>query len=155
VKYLTYIQRYWALAVGILVGFAIGGGLFTFVYAKGASYLTNNPEACANCHVMGNHYAAWVKSSHRAVAVCNDCHTPHAFIPKYLVKSENGFRHSLHFTTGRYPYPLRITKGSRRVTEQACRRCHERITRAIEGAHKPGQEMSCIRCHSQVGHATR
>lgn len=154
-KHLSFIHRYWAIVVGVLVGFAIGGGLFTFVYAKGASYLTNNPAACANCHVMGNHYDAWIKSSHRSVAVCNDCHTPHAFIPKYMTKGENGFRHSLHFTTGHFPYPLQITKHSREITEQACRRCHGAITQAIEGPHQPGQEMSCIRCHSQVGHATR
>ena len=31
---------------GILT--AVGG--YTFVYAKGYSYLTNDPAACANCH---------------------------------------------------------------------------------------------------------
>ncbi len=66
------------LATTALVGVALGLGLYTFVYAKGYSYLTNDPEACANCHVMNDQYAGWVKSSHRSVAVCNDCHVPHA-----------------------------------------------------------------------------
>jgi hypothetical protein len=35
-----------------LIGAAMGLGLFTFWYAKGASYLGNDPETCANCHVM-------------------------------------------------------------------------------------------------------
>ncbi len=61
---------------GAAIGAAAAIGEYTFLYARGHSYLTNDPEACANCHVMTDHYAAWTKSSHRAVAVCNDCHTP-------------------------------------------------------------------------------
>ena len=58
-----------AAAIGIAV--AIGG--YTFIYAHGGSYLTNNPQACANCHVMEEQYRGWLKGSHRSVAVCNDC----------------------------------------------------------------------------------
>jgi len=58
--------------IGVVVGTVVGVGGFTFFYAKGASYMTDNAEACANCHVMSQHYDAWMKSSHRAVAVCND-----------------------------------------------------------------------------------
>ena len=64
------------------VGLLIGIGSFTFVYAKGYSYLTNDPRACANCHVMQDHFDAWTRSSHRSVAVCNDCHTPPGLVPK-------------------------------------------------------------------------
>ena len=60
------------IAVGIALGAAIGIGGYTFIYAKGYSYLTNDPGACANCHIMREQYDGWVKSSHRAVAVCND-----------------------------------------------------------------------------------
>ena len=55
-----------------LIANAADVGSYTFVYAKGYSYLTNDPAACANCHIMSEHFAAWTKSSHRAVAVCND-----------------------------------------------------------------------------------
>ena len=65
------------LVAGIVFGLLVGLGLYTFVYARGASYLTNDPAACANCHVMSEQYDGWLKSSHHAVAVCNDCHTPH------------------------------------------------------------------------------
>ena len=152
-KRLTAISRFWIISVGIAIGFVIGGGLFTFVYAKGASYLTNDPSACANCHIMGDHYSAWIKSSHRAVAVCNDCHTPPGFVAKYLTKADNGFWHSLHFTTGRFPDPLRIKPRNHVITERACRKCHQQIVEAIEG-HK-GEQTSCIRCHDDVGHALR
>jgi cytochrome c nitrite reductase small subunit len=120
-----------ALVVAALVGITAGLGAFTFVYARGGSYLTNDPAACANCHVMQEHFDAWAKSSHRSVAACNDCHTPHDVVGKYTVKAKNGFWHSFYFTTGRFPDPLRITEGNRRVTEEACRSCHEQITDAI------------------------
>ena len=137
-----------ASLIGILS--AVGG--YTFIYAKGYSYMTNDPAACANCHVMENHYRAWMKSSHRAVAVCNDCHTPPGLIPKYTTKAINGFNHSLAFTTGRFPEPLRITARNTAVTEKACRKCHASIVDAFEGPHLQNDPLSCIRCHSTVGH---
>ncbi|HYP29673.1 MAG TPA: NapC/NirT family cytochrome c [Blastocatellia bacterium] len=64
------------IVFGVAVGLAAGVGGYTFIYAKGYSYLTNDPAACANCHIMQDHYDGWIKSSHRSVAACNDCHTP-------------------------------------------------------------------------------
>ncbi|HET7707669.1 MAG TPA: NapC/NirT family cytochrome c, partial [Thermoanaerobaculia bacterium] len=75
------------IIIGVLVGLAAGLGAYTFVYAKGYSYLTNDPAACANCHVMDSYYSGWLKGPHRAVAACNDCHTPHNFIGKYATKA--------------------------------------------------------------------
>jgi cytochrome c nitrite reductase small subunit len=86
------------------------------------------------------------------VAACNDCHAPHDLIGKYLVKAENGFRHSLAFTTGRFHEPIRITPRDLAVTEQTCRNCHADIVRQIDAAHAPGRELSCVRCHRNVGH---
>lgn len=137
---------------GAVAGFAAGGGLFTFVYAKGGSYLTNDPAACANCHIMQEHYDAWIKSSHRSAAVCNDCHTPPSFVGKWLTKADNGFWHSLHFTTGRFPDPLRIKPRNLRVTEAACRKCHGDIVEAMDGPHTRGSPTACVRCHRDVGH---
>jgi cytochrome c nitrite reductase small subunit len=135
-------------AIGVLS--ALGG--YTFIYARGYAYMTNDPAACANCHVMQNHYSAWTKSSHRAVAVCNDCHTPPGLVPKYLVKAENGFRHSLAFTTGRFHEPIRITPGDLEVAEKACRKCHQEIVHAIEGPNADMERLACVRCHATVGH---
>ena len=124
---------------------------------------------------MSEHFAAWTKGSHHAVATCNDCHTPHALIPKYMVKARNGFWHSFYFTVGGYPDPLRITEGNRRS-------CHAEITEAIDYAAsgnaapmrlatrtsggaptspphdagtRAGEPISCIRCHRYVGHWVR
>ena len=135
-----------------LFGALFAVGSYTFIYAKGFSYLTNDPVACANCHVMQNHYSAWLKSSHRSVAVCNDCHTPPGLLPKYVTKGINGFNHSLAFTTWRFPEPLRITRRNESVTESACRKCHAEVVLAIEGPRPETNRLSCIRCHSTVGH---
>jgi len=164
------------------IGVALGLGAFTFVYAKGASYLSTDPAVCANCHVMGEHYAAWQRSSHRAVAGCADCHMPHDLVGKYLAKASNGFWHSLAFTTGVFPDPLQIKSHNRAITEGACRECHAAIVAAIDpigsgeridirtgmdgapvsgrpqihdGTVDAGDRESCIRCHTYVGHLVR
>ena len=140
------------IIVGLAVGMASGVGAYTFFYAKGFSYMKNAPEVCANCHVMNGHYNAWVKSSHHAVAVCNDCHAPHTLVGKYETKAINGFFHSFAFTTGWFPDPIRITNRNRRITEQTCRYCHADIVQQIDTAHKGAEPLDCLRCHPSVGH---
>ena len=146
-----------AVTAAVLAGMAAGLGFFTFGYARGYSYLTNDPGQCANCHIMSEHFSAWIKGSHKAVATCNDCHTPHNLIGKYLVKARNGFWHSFYFTTGRYPDPLRVTPRNHEVTEGACRHCHDDIVASIEhrSADETGERLSCVRCHATVGHWVR
>jgi cytochrome c nitrite reductase small subunit len=147
------MRRSAAAAILLLpVAAALGLGGYTFVYAKGYSYLTNDPEACANCHVMNEQFDGWVKSSHRSVAVCNDCHTPHDFVGKYKTKATNGFWHSFYFTTGAFPEPIRASPTTRRIAEANCRRCHEPLAQALLTATGPGDDFSCVRCHSSVGH---
>ncbi|KAB2964585.1 MAG: cytochrome c nitrite reductase small subunit [Thermoanaerobaculia bacterium] len=141
------------LAAVTLVGLAGGVGAYTFVYARGASYLTDDPAACANCHVMETQLSGWLQSSHRSVAVCNDCHTPPGLVPKYLTKAINGFNHSFAFTSGRFPEPILITLRNRGVTEAACRKCHAPMVEAID-AHggSPDTRLACLACHRDVGH---
>ncbi len=170
------------VTAGAAIGAALGLGGFTFVYAKGASYLSTDPAVCANCHIMGEHYAAWQRSSHRVAAGCADCHMPHDPVGKYLAKASNGFWHSLAFTTGVFPDPLQIKPHNRAVTEDACRDCHAAIVAAIDplGSDAPidvrsgvagmpvadrpqihdgpvvtEDRESCIRCHTYVGHLVR
>ncbi|HUG39719.1 MAG TPA: cytochrome c nitrite reductase small subunit [Longimicrobiales bacterium] len=154
-------MRRWLVPVtAVLIGIVIGLGGFTFVYAKGYSYLGHDPAACANCHIMDEHYAAWVKSSHHTVAACNDCHTPHESLPKYYVKAKNGFWHSFYFTTGNFPDPIRITRPNENVVQEACRYCHGRITESIDHVTPSGQgggtePLDCTHCHRHVGHWLR
>lgn len=141
-----------AMVVAAVAGIAMGIGSYTFVYARGAAYLTNDPAACANCHIMREQYDGWIASSHRAVAVCNDCHAPHSsVVARYATKAENGFWHSVAFTTGRFHEPIQIRARNRAVTEGACRACHAEIVEAL-ATHAAGVGVGCIRCHASVGH---
>jgi cytochrome c nitrite reductase small subunit len=134
-------------------GLAIGVGAFAFHYAKGGSYLGNDPSTCANCHVMAGHYAGWQAAPHHRVATCNDCHTPAGPISKYVVKATNGWHHSMAFTLGGYPDVIRARPSSREVVEGNCRRCHaDLVERMTSGGRFPGDGVSCIRCHDSVGH---
>ena len=156
-------RRTGLIVLAVACGLLVGAGLFTFGYAEGHAYLGNDPAACANCHVMNAQYDAWQKSSHHAFATCNDCHTPSSFVPKYLVKADNGFWHSFAFTTGVFDEPIRIKGRNLRVTENACRTCHEDVAHAMApGAHRAASAdapdappPTCVRCHADVGHWTR
>jgi cytochrome c nitrite reductase small subunit len=143
----------WPVLLGVSAGALAGIGLFTFGYARGAAYLTNDPAACANCHVMREQLESWQRSSHRKAAVCNDCHTPPGFIGKYSTKALNGFFHSLAFTTQNFPDQIQIGGRNLRITEQSCLKCHEDIVMQIRGTRTvhTGQ-VSCVQCHSRVGH---
>jgi len=137
-----------AVGVGLLIGLAG----YTFVYARGYSYLTNDPAACANCHIMREQYDGWVAASHRRAAGCNDCHTPHDVVGKWATKARNGFWHSFYFTTGAFHEPIQITGRNRAVTESACRACHAQIVDAIDPSAHGDRRLACTSCHASVGH---
>jgi len=139
----TSIQA--ALILGLAAGVPAGMGSYTFFYAQGLSYLTND-------HVMQEYYDAWEKSSHHGAAVCNDCHTPHNRILKYVTKAENGYHHSLAFTMRRFHEPIQIKARNRAITEQTCRYCHQETVQQIDRSCDANSECSCIRCHNSVGH---
>lgn len=141
-----------AMIVVGLLGCIAGLGGFTFTYAKGGSYLTDDPSACANCHIMRPVYDAWLKGSHKAVATCNDCHTPHySLLAKYAIKGLNGVRHSWAFTSGDFPEPIRITAMDRDIAQNNCIGCHGDLTSLINhGGNK--ESVDCLLCHSRVGH---
>jgi cytochrome c nitrite reductase small subunit len=147
----------WTLAVLLCATLGLFGGLslFTFGYGDGLAYLQNDPATCANCHVMKGHFDAWVASSHHTVATCNDCHLPHDFFGKWLTKADNGFFHSLAFTTGDFPEPIRIKPRNRRVTQGACLHCHQDLVNHMLPVDTGGDMLLCIHCHSSVGHARR
>ena len=130
-------------------GLALGLGAYAFHYAKGSSYFGNNPASCANCHVMNSHYEGWLSGPHHDAATCNDCHTPAGPVSKYAVKAANGWHHSVAFTLGDVPDVIRARPQSVAVVEANCKRCHADLVDSM--TH--GGDLSCIHCHSSVGHA--
>ena len=137
--------------MALLFGGVVGLGMFTLAYAEGTAYLSDDPAACVNCHVMRDVYDAWNRGSHKAVATCNDCHIPHTFPEKYIVKALNGFNHSRAFTMQDFPEPIRITDFNRAVTLENCLHCHADVTEAINHLGQSEPE-DCLRCHAEVGH---
>ena len=162
----AHSRPWFAWTAALAVGACVGLGGFTFVYARGYSYMTDDPVACANCHVMTEQLDGWSRGSHRSVAACNDCHTPASVAGKYMTKATNGFFHSYYFTFGGFPDPIQMTPRNRAITEAACRKCHAEITSCncrpdgpadSRGGHaaaggRSGTGISCVRCHASVGH---
>lgn len=153
----TLIRATTILSVVLALGLGILGGLgaFTFGYGEGLSYMSNDPLACANCHVMQGHYDSWLSSSHRHVAGCNDCHLSDHAIGRWVTKADNGFFHSLAFTTGDFHEPIRIKARNRRLTQNACLSCHAEFVHSMLPAVSGGDMLDCVHCHAGVGHRHR
>lgn len=140
-------------AVCLALGVLAGCGIYTFRYAKGLSYLSNDPKACMNCHVMTEYYNSWVKSSHHKASSCNDCHIPHAFPEKYIAKARNGWNHSKAFTLQDFSEPIRITHTNLVNLQKNCVECHAALVRDIEGHERALKgQARCTDCHRSVGH---
>ena len=141
------------IVLAVMLGLLAGIGGFTFLYAEGLSYMSDDSKVCANCHIMQPQYDSWQKASHHTVATCVDCHLPHGLIRKYLSKAENGYHHSKAFTLQDFHEPIMMTEKSARILQEACTQCHdalvhEQIVRAADGAG----EVRCVHCHRSVGH---
>jgi cytochrome c nitrite reductase small subunit len=134
----------------------MGVGAFTFHYGEGLSYFSTDPRACANCHIMNDEYASWTQGPHHGAARCVDCHLPHAVVPKYLAKADNGYRHSKGFTFLDFHEPIQITPKNARILQQNCERCHEDFVHDIlRGADGSGEPLQCVQCHRSAGHGAR
>ncbi len=144
--------------IAACLGLALGVGLYTFFYAKGASYLSSDPNACANCHVMREVLHDWQSGDHKHVAGCNDCHVPAHPVGKWLVKGLNGVHHSYAFTFKDTPVSIEAAPLSKQIVQQNCLRCHGNLIPNEKhfGKAAPGigttNTQSCITCHKTVGH---
>jgi cytochrome c nitrite reductase small subunit len=100
---------------------------------------------------MREQYEGWSHSSHKAVATCNDCHTPHRFPDKWVIKGVNGWNHSVAFTTGNFPDPIMIRDFNARIAQENCAACHAATVAEMHlGASH--EEAQCVACHGNVGH---
>lgn len=143
-----------ALLVAALAGLFAGTGVYTFVYAKGYSYMSSDPEVCINCHIMQAQYDGWVKSSHHKAALCVDCHMPENLVHKLFAKADNGYRHSAAFTLQNFHEPILINDRNSRILQANCIRCHGDLVHGM-AAGVDGARVRCVRCHIDVGHGER
>ncbi len=142
-----------ALLLAVLIGASLGISGFTFRYAEGGSYLSSDPAACVNCHIMRPQYDAWQKASHHTVATCVDCHLPASGLRKWIAKASHGYRHSKAFTLQDFVEPIRITPGDALLVQENCLRCHADLLHdQVAGATTSRDAIQCVHCHSEVGH---
>jgi len=149
----------WKLSVIILAGILFGLSLFILYISNAASYLSDDPLTCNNCHVMNPQYATWERGSHGRVATCNDCHVPHNnFINKYLFKAQDGLRHATIFTMRWEPQVIQIKEAGKNVVQQNCIRCHQNIVHRVSiqnvtfDNYKEGEGLLCWSCHRETPH---
>ena len=143
-----------ALLSAISVGVLAGVGLTTFDYAEGLSYLSTDPAACANCHIMRSEYDSWQKAGHHTAATCVDCHLPADFVGKYTAKTVNGWNHSKAFTLQDFHEPIRIGARNAQILHDNCVRCHGDLVHDLTSVWVD-DPLSCTHCHAGVGHGPR
>jgi len=149
----------WRFSVIVLLGVFFGLGFYVIYISNAASYLSDDPKTCVNCHVMNPQYATWQKSSHARVATCNDCHVPQDnFVRKYWFKANDGLRHATYFTMRWEPQVIQIKQAGKDAVQENCIRCHTNLihpigVRSISNISVADQtEKYCWECHRETPH---
>ena len=149
----------WRVIVTVTMGVFAGLVCYGLYVSKAHSYLSDNPETCVNCHIMGPQFATWSHSAHREAAHCNDCHVPHDNVfNKYYFKAKDGLRHATIFTLRKEPQVIFIRDEGKHVVQGNCLRCHDRLLENWEKsvntpvymAHK--SDRYCWECHRETPH---
>lgn len=141
-------------------GLAAGLGGYTVYMSRAFSYLSDDPAACINCHIMTPYYQSWDRSSHALWATCNDCHVPQdSLAAGYLFKAQDGLYHAAMFTFKAEPQVIRPRAASNRVIMENCIRCHTQLNTefvktgmATYADVASGKQKACWDCHRDVPH---
>lgn len=148
----------WRFPVMIASAVFIGLALFTIYMSQAHSYLSDDPKACVNCHIMAPQYATWSHSSHREWAHCNDCHVPQNNVfNKYYFKAKDGLRHSALFTLRKERQVIRILEEGAEVVQNNCIRCHEqqlvdpKLEASVDMYRAIREGRRCVDCHREEG----
>lgn len=152
------------LVYSSLLAFAIAIGMFVYMInaSKALSYLSSDPKACINCHVMNTQYATWQHSSHGQRATCIECHLPtDSTLKKYIAKARDGWNHSVAFTLNTYDNTMVISEDGAKRVQSNCISCHKSVTSTLttnsDKYHQfadPSVETGrkCWSCHKGVPH---
>lgn len=160
-KFLSQIPQQFILPLFILGGIIVGLGAYSVYMSRAYSYLSDDPAACINCHIITPYYQSWNHSAHAQWATCNDCHVPHNnIVSKYAFKAKDGLYHAAVFTAKAEPQVIRPRDESYGVIMNNCIRCHTQLntefvkTGMIEYCEvKEGKGKACWDCHSEVPHS--
>jgi cytochrome c nitrite reductase small subunit len=150
---LDFLPSGWRIPCLAVLGVAVGLGLAIAHISRASSYLSEEPKACVNCHVMNTAYMTWQYSSHARVATCNDCHIPYeGLLRRYAFKARDGFWHSTVFTMRWEPQVIQLSIDAVPVVEANCRRCHEPVIGEVHLAVPDKGDHRCWDCHREVPH---
>ncbi len=159
-SFLNRIPSKMILPFFIAGGLLAGIGAYAVYMSRAHSYLSDDPSACVNCHIMTPYYQSWNHSSHAQWANCNDCHVPHNnVVSKYAFKAMDGLYHAAVFTVNGEPQTIRPREASNNVIMENCIRCHTQLNTDFvktgmitytEAKH--GEGKACWDCHTQVPH---
>lgn len=159
-KLLSHISNQFILPLFIVGGIIAGLGGYTIYMSRAHSYLSDDPAACINCHIMTPYYQSWDHSSHAQWATCNDCHVPQDnALNGYAFKAKDGLYHAAVFTVRKEPQAIRPRDESYGVIMNNCIRCHTELntefvkTGMISYTEvKEGKGKACWDCHTEVPH---
>ena len=151
---LNGLSKRWQIAVYLSLGFCFGIAILLARIANAASYLSDTPQTCMNCHVMTDAYATWQRGSHGRVAICTDCHVPHDNpAAKYTFKAVDGLKHSYVFTLRKEPQVLELSERAIPVIQANCLRCHSNRLALIPLA--ASSQRKCWDCHNNIHGSVR
>lgn len=140
----------WILPVIIISGLLAGVFIYLVYISRAYSYMSDDPSACMNCHIMAPQYATWNHSSHREWTNCNDCHVPHNnVVNKYWFKAKDGLRHATIFTLRKEPQVIMIKEEGKHVVQDNCIRCHSHL---LNARHHAQMDRQCWECHRETPH---
>ncbi len=149
----------WRTIASITGGIIVGLGIYILYISNAVSYISDDPRACVNCHIMSPQFATWERSSHGRDTNCNDCHVPHDnFFRKYYFKANDGLRHATMFTLRMEPQVIRIKEAGKKAVQENCIRCHSNnihpiALRAISAKSIFDEgDRYCWDCHREVPH---
>jgi cytochrome c nitrite reductase small subunit len=149
----------WRIPIVILWSVFFGMGLFVMKVSNAFSYLSDDPKACINCHIMTAEYSTWMHGSHGRDTKCVDCHIPHEnVVLKYLFKANDGLRHATMFTLRLEPQVIKMHEAGQDVVQRNCKRCHYNQLQNVSALnvnlknYEHGQGMLCWKCHREVPH---
>lgn len=159
-KILFFVPNQFVIPLFVVGGLLVGLGAYTTYMSRAFSYLSDDPSACVNCHIMTPYYQSWDRSSHARWATCNDCHVPQdSMLAGYMFKAQDGLYHAAMFTFKAEPQVIRPRDASSEVIMANCVRCHTQLNTefvktgmASYADVKSGRQKACWDCHRDVPH---
>ncbi|WP_296945089.1 cytochrome c nitrite reductase small subunit [uncultured Dysgonomonas sp.] len=158
---MSHIPNQFIVPLFVVGGIIVGLGGYSVYMSRAHSYLSDDPAACINCHIMTPYYQSWNHSSHAQWATCNDCHVPQDnIISKYAFKAKDGLYHAAVFTINGEPQVIRPRDESYGVIMDNCIRCHTQLNTEFVNTGmisycdvQEGKGKACWDCHTQVPHS--